>query len=262
MVAYKEKNIFLRGYELSWLKRYKKAELILLFIAVVFPILAVRDASEVVILYFVSFVSSALTVRDIKDNARYQRSVFQKIVLGLAFIVPVLGYLFLLLIFLEININNPILFLIIMFLFLGYISVLFLFLLFIINYVFYIILKSVFPFDNGISGEVVNYKLKELSPYMSLPNQIAYLLLRFFYLIIYLLSVSVVFGWIAKLTDKTSENSTIAAIEKWIVNSELISLGNTIGIFSIILTLLTITIPLSYKIINDAVKEFENRKEK
>lgn len=258
----KKINFFKKGYELSWTNRYNSSELLLLIIAALFPILVLLEVNEIFILYFVLFVSAGLTVVDKKVGTRRQWSLFNKIVLGLAFAVPLLGLIFVLLVFSKVDMNNPILFLTILFLFFGCISALFACISFTLNLIFYIILKFLFPFDNGIKVDSINYKLKELSPYMSLPSQIAYLLLRIFYIILYFVFISMVFGWVAKFDEKNSENNTIATIEIWIVNSGLISLGNTLGVLSIILTLLTFTLPFSYRIISEAVNDFESQKGK
>lgn len=258
MKANNKSNLFKRGYKLAWFHKYSGPELILLIIAAVFPILILWGSNLFYILYFVSLTSVVLTIKDQKVKTRIRWSFFHKLVMGLTSSVPLFGLIFILLITIKIDVNSPLLLSTIIILFIGYISVLFILLSSILNLIFYISLKHLFPYDNGVTGAVTGYKLRDLSPYMSLPNQVVYLLLRLFYFVIYIIFLIIVFGWITKFTLKTSGNNIIASTEKWLVDSGLISLGNTIGVLSIILTLLTITLPFSYKIINEAVSEFEN----
>ncbi|EGA88421.1 hypothetical protein GPDM_15079 [Planococcus donghaensis MPA1U2] len=257
-----ESNLFKRGYELAWVRKYNGPELILLIMATFFPILILWENSLIYILYFVSFVSIVLTIKDHNVKTSYQWSLYHKIVLSLTFLVPLIGLIFLSLIIFQMDMNSPLLLSTILILFVAYISVLLIVLSFVLNLIFYIFLKYLFPHDNGIKGVVTSYKLQELSSYMSIPNQVVYLVLRIFYSIIYITFLIIVFGWIARITEKTSENNIIASIETWLVDSGLVSLGNTIGVLSIILTLLTITLPFSYRIINEAVTNLESGKDK
>lgn len=257
-----EKNVLKKGYELSWGKRFSNSEMALLVLALFSPILLLQENEGLFILYIILFISAVLSVRDKIISLYHHWSLLHKIVLVSSFLVLFSMIVFLLLVKSGLSINNLISFFIILIGFLAFLTVLCISSLLTLNILFFIVLKFIFPQDNGTSGEVLTYRLKDLSPFMSLPNQVAYLLLRIFYFILYLIFISMVFGWIAKFSDENSRNSEIATIEKWIVNSGLITWGNTMGILSIMLTLLTITIPISYKIINVASTEYELHRRK
>lgn len=256
-----KESVFKRGYKLSWANNFSASEKTLLVLALFSPILLTKENEWIFILYIAMFISTTLSVRDKRSTSPHQWGLIYKIVFAFSFLVLFLTLTFLVLVKNGFSINNPIVFLVILVGFFGFLSVLFISSILLLNLLFFIFLKLIFPYDNGNNSEVSTYKLKELSPFMSLPTQVAYLLLRIFYFFIYLIFVSMVFGWIAKISNEKSENNRIATIEDWFVNSGFITLGNTVGILSLLLTLLTITIPISYRLINTASNEYELKKE-
>ncbi|WP_066391043.1 hypothetical protein [Neobacillus mesonae] len=123
-----------------------------------------------------------------------------------------------------------------------------------IKFCFFWRLKRIFP-THGEKEHTTEVKLKNLSPFLSVEKQIAYLLIHYginltiygYYVFICLLAF--------KLTD----------FSKWIFLNELhsmikqftfINLSNAIGLFSIFLALLTICIPAHQRIITEAERKY------
>lgn len=196
MIESKE-SVLKRGYKLSWANNFSTSEKTLLLLAFFSPILLVEENEGFFILYIMLFISTTLSVREKRSTSNHQWGLIHKTVFGFSFLVLFITLAFLILVKYGFNINNPILFILILVGFFCFLSVLFISSALLLNLLFFILLKFIFPYDNGNKSEVLSYKLKELSPFMSIPNQIAYLFLRIFYFLVYLIFVSMLFGWIA-----------------------------------------------------------------
>lgn len=125
------------------------------------------------------------------------------------------------------------------------------------KYLFYWRLKRIFPFE-GEKKNQTEFSLKKLSPHISLEKQKAYLIISFgtniiiygFYTYFCLLAFK-----LAKFTDIP----VLEKVQSYLINWSFINSSNAIGLFSIVLALLTICVPAQQRIVREANQEVMER---
>lgn len=249
-------NGFIKGYKLSWIKKYTMAEMSFIFFTALYPFVFILGLEIFYIINFVLMISVFLSMYNNEIFYKNEWSLLYKCILICSGVVQVNGILFFLLILIGLDDSNIFLLIIMLVGILAYISLVIVVVMYWINIIFYIGLKIVFPNENEEIIENRSFTFREISSFMSLQNQVAYFILSIVHSLIYLTVVAFVFGCIAHFNNEKTNNEVIKKLEVWIVNSDLISIGNTLGLISIILTLLTITVPFQTKIINKAYERY------
>ena len=141
-----------------------------------------------------------------------------------------------------------------------YLGMLLISILTLINLIFYIVLKWIFPYEIKPSVQSHDISLKNLSKFMLLSDQISYL-------IVALLNVSLIVGTavfgvehLSRYIDKRNEAKSEVEPEVLSIlsfmNPEWFSLGTSMGILSVVIALLSIFLPVQKKIYDSAYKSF------
>lgn len=128
----------------------------------------------------------------------------------------------------------------------------------IINLLFYIFLKHLFPSELNLDVEVLpsqqNISMKELSQYMTINQQITYLVVALSSAGIF--STVVIFGTEIFGRYLSGNDYEIKSLFRFI-DFEWFTLANTIGIISVLIALLNITIPLQNKLYHSAYEKYK-----
>ncbi|MGE7811222.1 hypothetical protein [Lysinibacillus capsici] len=125
-----------------------------------------------------------------------------------------------------------------------------------IKFLFYWRLKKIFPFE-GEDSTQREITLKKLSPFISLEKQKVYLIIRYgmnfivygfyMYLCVFIFKIS---NFTAPVLEKIQSH-----INLW----SFINASNAVGLFSILLAILTICVPAQQKIVREAEREMMKR---
>lgn len=121
------------------------------------------------------------------------------------------------------------------------------------KFLFYWRMKKVFPYEGENSAQI-EISLKKLSPYISLEKQKVYLMLSYgINLIVY--GFYMYFCFLVFKLSIFNEVPVLKKVQAYIVNWSFINSSNAIGLFSILLAIVTICVPAQQKIVREAEKE-------
>ncbi|MDN7228179.1 hypothetical protein QWY15_12800 [Planococcus sp. N064] len=129
-------------------------------------------------------------------------------------------------------------------------------LLIIINLIFFIMLKQLFPYEEGEQSSRIKVDIKELSKFMSISDQVAYTVYSIVVvLVIFIMTIFIVKFLLNGFSLNESKDIT-GNMFSWF-ESDLYTVGNFFGLLSIAIALLSITIPSQTRIYNFAYKKYE-----
>lgn len=120
-------------------------------------------------------------------------------------------------------------------------------------FVYYIILKSQFPEEKN-AVEENDPPMKELSKHLSLSDQKIYLNSFIISLSLYILGL--LYFVVFLLTNTPTNNEYISRLNLFNPIATWFNLGNLIGIFSLIMAVFSITLPIASNIKEKALREF------
>lgn len=125
--------------------------------------------------------------------------------------------------------------------------------IFILNFLFFFILKYIFPNTRESKVSVKKVKLKEISNFLTLDEQITYLGLSIVHLTFFLTGVAFYSLALLQIDNSINDINYFQALVTWSENSQIISLGNLLGLLSIMITVLSISIPSQIKLKTKAI---------
>lgn len=127
------------------------------------------------------------------------------------------------------------------------------------NYLFFFILKCIFPNQLEIESETNYLSLREMSSYLTIEEQIGYFITIILHLISYFGVVLYVTLWLLQINNTINGISYFTELVKWSIKHQIVSLGNGLGIASIIITLLSLSVPAQMKLHSKAIKRKNNK---
>ncbi|TQR21235.1 hypothetical protein [Psychrobacillus vulpis] len=233
-------------------------QFIILFLTAIFPLIVYTKYQLWFYLIFISlFISAFLSIREKRSSGEFKK------VYGFSLLyVGAVSIQFLVLIVFGLGLafgnsltsfNYPIIVLITI---IAIIYIFFIvgFLLYFLNYIFLMILKLIFPNQLTKMENEEWLSLREISGYMTLETQISYLLITILHLLIYLSGVFYIMMCLLIYDNTINTNVYFVDLVKWAVDNNVVSFGNTLGIISIVLTLISITYPAQIKLYFKAVE--------
>lgn len=249
-----------KGFNLSWLYKVSVSEILfVLFTVILIPFLIYIKVNEIFhVFYFMIITSVFLSKRDHRKKNKFKYPSFVKwasncsIVLQLAFLA---------IIFFDnvvINIMDKYqdfilsIFGLLVFLY-GYIAILVI--IIIMNLIFFIQLKFNLPNEEKFNNERREVAFSDLSQYIRLSDQVAYNL----YAVITGLAIGImtlfIVNSISNMFSLNKESEINTSLFPFI-EADLYTLGNFLGLLSLTITLLSITVPLQTKIYNEAYEKY------
>lgn len=121
----------------------------------------------------------------------------------------------------------------------------------ILSILYYWILKIMFPKE---SQYIKNYiSIRELSEYININDQMKFLNTLIINIVMYLIAVGYVFLWIMSLLSSNDE--VIKVIIDFSKKYSVVSFGNTVGLFSLLIAVYTVTYSQQNKIYDKALEE-------
>lgn len=118
-------------------------------------------------------------------------------------------------------------------------------------------LKIVFPNQLPSTGNKKWIPLRQLSDSMTVDTQIAYFLISILHLLIYFSIVFYVMIYLLNFDKNISSMEYFSQLLDWAMRNNVVSFGNTLGIASIVITLISITYPAQMKLYTKAVEAHE-----
>lgn len=125
--------------------------------------------------------------------------------------------------------------------------------IFILNFLFFFILKYIFPNTLESKVSVEKIKLKEISDFLTLDEQITYLGLSIVHLTFFLTGVAFYSIALLQIDNSVNDINYFQALVTWSKDNQIISLGNLLGLLSIMITVLSISIPSQVKLKTKAI---------
>lgn len=242
-----------RAYELSEIGKLKLKELIIFLVVFIFAPLIIKivnnmfnDASLIVILIpIISAVFYLILIWKRENGTKKYPTNYWLILFLLLF-----SHMDLLIIIL---INNPSLIIyglvIAFFLYLYIFGIL---CYYFINFIFMFRIKTMFPYEADLMKNQVDFmSLKKLSKYIDIDNQKMYYSLSLINFAIYI--GFVYFGMLLLIKNFTNEHDSVfEQFSSWVKGQEYVTLFNGIAIFSLLITIYNITMPIQRRILRDA----------
>ncbi|WP_427108396.1 hypothetical protein [Lysinibacillus xylanilyticus] len=96
--------------------------------------------------------------------------------------------------------------------------------------------------------------MREMSCYLTIEEQIGYFLTLTLHLFLYFGVVIYFSLWLLQIDNTINDISYLDGLVKWSNKNQIISLGNSLGIASIIITMLTVSVPVQMKLHSKALK--------
>ncbi|PIC69207.1 hypothetical protein CSV77_14825 [Sporosarcina sp. P16b] len=144
--------------------------------------------------------------------------------------------------------------------FLAYLFAVYIILIYFFNFLYFLVLKRVFPSEKAHSeDEVEELSLKEPSKTMDLDKQKQYLNITIVnsLLSVILIAYFTLFGmkkW--KSTVEFEESQALKSLYAWIENQDSITLFNGVSLLSVVITISALTFSAQIKIFDEAKKEY------
>lgn len=255
---------FEKGFSFSWIANKSIPEVSLYIYTLLIPFVLITQSGICYVLYFYFFLTILLIL---KDNGFYkERHTFNvKSSFAILVTIQLLGHIFMILILFYTEMLQDMTVIIWVQLFTGislYLAVLLISVLAILNVLFYVLLKFLFPSEINSSVQPHNIALKELSKYMTINDQIAYFIVAIFNVV--MIGGTIIFGLenLSRYLDGRSVSESNGVSLFAFVNDDWFSLGTTIGILSVVIALLSATFPIQNKIYNSAHEKYKNASEK
>ncbi|MBD8032926.1 hypothetical protein [Solibacillus merdavium] len=252
-----------RAYELSEIGKMKFTELLTFLIVFIFTPLIIKIVNNLfndalLILILIPIISVVIFLIIIwkreKGTKKYPTNYW------LILFLLLFSYMDLLIIILINNPNLTIYGLVIAsFLYLYIFGILFYYFM---NFLFMFRIKKMFPSEADIEkNQVDDMSLKKLSKYIDIDNQKMYYSLSLINFAIYM--GVVYFGMLLLIKNFTDEKGSVfEQFSSWVKEQEYVTLFNGIAIFSLLITIYNITIPIQKRIIKNArEKVIEKNKE-
>lgn len=116
------------------------------------------------------------------------------------------------------------------------------------NFIFFFILKLIFPnqFQTNQKEEILS--LREMSYYLTIEEQIGYFLISILHLFLYFGAVIYISIWLLQIDNTINGIVYLDQLVKSSNDNQIISLGNSLGIASIIITMLSVSVPVQMKL--------------
>ena len=249
-----------KAKQLSFIGNMNILEITIILLSMVFPLLLIKVNLYFYITFICIYISVYLSYRDKNKLSSKKKSVIQRAILIGANVIQILAALILIIAFTinytyKIQLFLIVLFVLSLFIYLGIVLV---FVLYILNYLFFAILKTVFPNESHNSSKTEFISLRELSMHMTLETQIIYLLITLIHLTLYFCFVLYILFYLITIDNTINGEEYFVDLVEWITKNEVISFGNSIGLVSVILTIISITTPNQIKLYKNAKTEFEN----
>ncbi|MFY0517837.1 hypothetical protein ACOMCU_08385 [Lysinibacillus sp. UGB7] len=137
--------------------------------------------------------------------------------------------------------------------FIIYMLLLGIFLVFLLNLLFFIILKSIFPNTLESKTLVEKVKLKDISSFLTLDEQITYLGLSIVHLTFFFTGVAFYSIALLQIDNSINDINFLQSLVTWSNDNQIISLGNLLGLLSIMITVLSLSIPSQVKLKTKAI---------
>lgn len=255
-----------KGFAFSWLANKSIPELLLFTSTVLVPFILLTEIEGLYIIHFVCILSIILTLKHnnffSRENHTFPFRIFSYISIG----IQLLSHVFMVVVIFfnemiqELNsTTNFFLYILV----LLYLIMLLISTLAIINLCAYIILKFIFPSEIESSAPPQNISLKEISTHMTISDQIGYLVLALFNVL--LITGTSIFGveLLTRYLYRRAQGDSKSVSVFSFISDEWFSIGTSIGIISVVITILSVSAPKQNEIYNEAHKKYiENSSEK
>lgn len=238
-------NAINKGYRYSIASKLSGLEFSIIVVSLLIPLLYYLNNAYVILIYISIVISIILTIKDHYFEKNKNWTNFYKTTFWAIIVLQIINAIALFVASQGMELTILIVFSIGMILyFLMCISLV----IFILNVVFWIGLKFVLPYETTDALTKRDVPLKELSKYMPLNDQVIYfmiMVLHFFMrqgiaLYIYLL--------VLIYSKETTQNVNFADFINKIKSFEIISVGNLLGLISILIAIVTVTLQAQLKI--------------
>ncbi|MFF3102197.1 hypothetical protein [Viridibacillus arvi] len=251
----KVNNLSLLGQLNSW-------EFIIIFLTIISPILLyIENWFRFYLIIISIFISAMLSIIDKRKNGEIKKIYFSYWLFTAANIVQLLAFIvFLVILIFRDNltfiklITTVLVSLIIIFYIIFIVGILF----YILNYVFFMIMKLIFPQHSPVVGRKEWKSLKDISGNMTVNDQIAYLIITILHLLIYFSVVFYLMISFLTIENNIKNVEYFVGFVQWAEKNQVVSIGNTLGIASIVLTLISITYPTQMRIYSKGIETKEN----
>lgn len=242
---YRVRNAIIKGYGYSIASKLSLLELSLIMISLLMPILYYLNNVYVIFLYIGVVISVILTIKDQYNEEKKKWSNFYKNTFRASISLQFINIIVLFIFSKGMELSGLIA------LSLGLVNYLLIWIsliIFILNIVFWGILKFIFPFENTDELTKRNIPLKELSKYMSINDQVIYFIIMVLHFVMRH-GIAVYIYFLVLINSKETQVSIdfLKFIEK-IESLEIVSMGNLLGLLSILLAIATVTLQAQLKI--------------
>ncbi|MFJ7731540.1 hypothetical protein ACIQXF_06545 [Lysinibacillus sp. NPDC097231] len=122
------------------------------------------------------------------------------------------------------------------------------------NFLFFFILKMIFPNQFKTNQKEETLSLREMSCYLTIEEQIGYFLTLILHLLLYFGVVFYFSLWLLQIDNTINDISYFDGLVNWSYTNQIISLGNSLGIASIIITMLSLSVPVQMKLHSKVLK--------
>lgn len=251
------------GFKLSIIRKLNRTELSLILWTLLYPAILLLDSSLIYALNIAVVISLVLSMKYNYSEKPPYRSLGRNITITSAIIVQVSSLISLYIFYRDTNVEWSNFFELItgvvgIFAFLFVLSG---FIMSILNLLFYVGLKIIFPKDNGETVVHPNIKLKDLSPYMNLQQQIAYFILSILNFLIHITVAIYVIGFVPLTIEEYNDITFFAEFRNWYKEIQAGSLSIILSLISVIMGVLSISFRAQMKIYNEAYQVYkEDRK--
>lgn len=137
--------------------------------------------------------------------------------------------------------------------FIIYMLLIGIFAIFLLNLLFFIILKYIFPNTLESKTPIEKVKLKDISSFLTLDEQITYLGLTIVHSTFFFIGVAFYSITLLQIDNSIDNITYLQSLVTWSKEKEIISLGNFLGLLSIIIAILSISIPSQVKLKTKAI---------
>lgn len=251
-------NAIVKGYGYSNLSKLSLLEMSLIIAGLMIPILYFLNNVYILFLYMSVLISIILTIKDQYYEEKKNWSNFYKNTFGASISLQILNIIVIFifsqgkdlsgagLIALSLALVNY---------FLIWIS----FIVFILNVVFWGLLKFIFPNENTDKLTKRDIPLKELSQFMPIDDQVIYFIIMVIHFVmrqgiaVYIYFLTLVFS------KETQVNRDFLKFIKKIESLEMISVGNLLGLLSILIAIATVTLQAQSKIEKNAYQNLNQK---
>lgn len=238
-------NAINKGYRYSIASKLSGLEFSIIVVSLLIPLLYYLNNAYVILIYISIVISIILTIKDHYFEKNKNWTNFYKTTFWAIIVLQIINAIALFVASQGMELTILIVFSIGMILyFLMCISLV----IFILNVVFWIGLKFVLPYETTDALTKRDVPLKELSKYMPLNDQVIYFMIMVLHFFMRQGIALYIYFLVLIYSKETTQNVNFADFINKIKSFEIISVGNLLGLISILIAIVTVTLQAQLKI--------------